>query len=469
MKKRLLTFFVFFLFLIGGCTSIEIEYKDNDDQHQVEPKPEEHECKEFTEKILVDVDTLECGVQYEIYNECNECGKLYLLRKETKEHNLITERVEATCVENGYESCHCTNCDYIEYYGTLPSTGIHNLERIIIKEPNGTQAGKVGFKCTMCEEIFSSAKCYQNGHYIHGKLKVEGADLVDQNGDKFQLVGLSTHGLQWFGKYVNYDTFEAIHDEFLNNVFRLSLYTSENGYCECSEAKKKQLYDTVVRGIEAATALDCYVIVDWHMLGAEDPNDKNPLYYLDEAKEFFRKISEQFKDYDNILYEIMNEPSGTTTWADCKKYAESIIPIIRKNTDAIILVGNPKWSADLESVMKNPLKGFKNIMYTFHFYANDSYNTKRLTNAYDAGFPVFVTEHGGMEASGDGAIDYTSVEKWYTEMDKRNISYVAWNISNSKGSASIIKQNDVTMTDFSDVHLKEWGIYYKTVARAKLE
>ena len=117
MKKILLTFFVFFLFLIGGCTSIEIEYKDNDDQHQVEPKPEEHECKEFTEKILVDVETLECGVQYEIYNECNECGKLYLLRKETKEHNLITERVEATCVENGYESCHCTNCDYIEYYG----------------------------------------------------------------------------------------------------------------------------------------------------------------------------------------------------------------------------------------------------------------------------------------------------------------------------------------------------------------
>ena len=50
-----------------------------------------------------------------------------------------------------------------------------------------------------------------------------------------------------------------------------------------------------------------YVIVDWHMVGAEDPNDKNPLYYKDEALEFFGRITEEFKDYNNVIYEIMNE------------------------------------------------------------------------------------------------------------------------------------------------------------------
>ena len=105
-----------------------------------------------------------------------------------------------------------------------------------------------------------------------------------------------------------------------------------------------------------------YVIVDWHMVGANDVNDKNPLYYVKESMEFFSRISEEFKDYDNVLYEIMNEPNGSTTWADCKKYANSVIPCIRKNTDGIVLVGNPRWTADLNSVMKSPLEGYDNIM-----------------------------------------------------------------------------------------------------------
>ncbi len=77
----------------------------------------------------------------------------------------------------------------------------------------------------------------------------------------------------------------------------------------------------------------------------------------------------------------MNEPNGPTTWAQCKKYAETVIPVIRANTDGIILVGNPRWTADLNSVMRNPLVGFGNIMYTYHFYAADHGNTTQVINA----------------------------------------------------------------------------------------
>ena len=83
------------------------------------------------------------------------------------------------------------------------------------------------------------------------------------------------------------------------------------------------------------------------MLGAEFEPDENPLYYMEDAKEFFEYVASTYKDYDNVLYEIMNEPSGSATWKDCKEYANTIIPIIRKYTDAIVLVGNPKFSADL--------------------------------------------------------------------------------------------------------------------------
>ena len=210
-----------------------------------------------------------------------------------------------------------------------------------------------------------------------------------------------------------------------------------------------------------------YVIIDWHMVGAEDVNDKNPLYYKDEAMDFFSRISKEFKDYDNVLYEIMNEPNGSTTWKQCKTYAELVIPKIRENTDGIILVGNPNWTANLNAVMADPLVGYENIMYTYHFYAAGHKNTYQVTNAYSKGFPVFISEHGGMESSGDGAMNYSSIQNWYKILDQRNISYVAWNISNSAGSASIIKHSDDTLTDFSDEHLKEWGIWYKQWTRSK--
>jgi len=204
------------------------------------------------------------------------------------------------------------------------------------------------------------------------------------------------------------------------------------------------------------------------MVGAEDPKDKNPLYYKDEAIDFFSRISKEFKDYDNVIYEIMNEPNGNAVkWSHCKEYANLVIPKIRENTDAIILVGNPNWTANLNAVMADPLVGYENIMYTYHFYAAGHKSTYQVTTAYSKGFPVFISEHGGMESSGDGDIDYTSIQNWYKILDERNISYVAWNISNSKGSASIIKNGDDTITDFRDEHLKEWGIWYKKWTRSK--
>ena len=306
-----------------------------------------------------------------------------------------------------------------------------------------------------------------NDYFSHGKISVKGPDLVDAKGNKFQLIGLSTHGLQWFSRYVNRGTFAAIKNEFGINVIRLAMYTSEDGYCT-SEANKERLYKTVVEGVKYATEIGLYVIIDWHMVGAEDPKDKNPLYYKDEAIDFFSRISKEFKDYDNVIYEIMNEPNGNAVkWSHCKEYANLVIPKIRENTDAIILVGNPNWTANLNSVMADPLVGYENIMYTYHFYAASHKTTYQVTTAYSKGFPVFISEHGGMESSGDGNIDYTSIQNWYKILDERNISYVAWNISNSKGSASIIKNGDDTITDFRDEHLKEWGIWYKKWTRSK--
>ena len=457
MNKKLLLVICLCLLFMVGC-------KDNENPNpNKDPEIPPHECIEgeweFPEgtKCLEEVvATLKCSI-------CNEPMEVSVKKKP---HHELTEEKEPTCSEDGYFKKYCTECDY-SYSIPSKATGLHEYKYEIFSKATETRLGLKQKTCSTCGEKGEPVKYAANGFLDHGKLSVVGPDLVDEHGEKFQLVGISTHGLQWFAQYVNFDTLDALHNEFGINVIRLALCTAEGGYCEANPERKEYMYQKVVEGVKIAAELDMYAIVDWHMVGAEDPRDKNPLFYKDEAIAFFSRISEELKDYNNVLYEIMNEPNGSTTWSDCTKYANLVIPEIRKNSDGIVLVGNPNWTANLNAVLQKPLEGYTNIMYTYHFYAKDHSSTYQVENAYSKGLPVFISEHGGMESSGDGPMSYPNIEKWYKVLEQINISYVAWNLSNSKGSASIIKNGYDSLTDFSDDALKEWGVWYKAWVRKK--
>lgn len=64
-------------------------------------------------------------------------------------------------------------------------------------------------------------------------------------------------------------------------------------------------------------------------------------------------------------------------WKEIKSYAKQIIKTIRKkDKKAIIVVGTPTWSqlgpdGTHNEVADSPIKGYKNIMYSLHFYANE--------------------------------------------------------------------------------------------------
>ena len=446
---------IFILTIIFSLTLISCNNSNN-----------EHVCEEHLSD-WIDKNQVACNQRVTQYKLCTICEKIIEQRATTKEHNYIDEIVtELTCTQNGVIISTCSNCGMYKTT-TTPAIG-HKIGQPTVKRPpSSLVVGRREYHCINCDEIMLTQKYVDNGYFKNGKLSVDGPDLVNQYGEKIQLFGLSTHGLQWFGRYANLNTIAALQEGFGINIIRFALYTDENGYCTGSDVTKKQMLEDLIEGVDAATALGMYVIIDWHMVGADNPADKNPLTYLEESKEFFSYISNYYKDQDNILYEIMNEPNGSTTWSDCKKYANQVIPVIRENTDAVILVGNPKWTADLNSVMKSPLEGYTNIMYTYHFYASDHSSTTQVVKAYDSGFPVFISEFGFMESSGDGAISEANGNRWKQILDARNISYVAWNISNSKGSASIFKQNSPDMTDVSDSNLKEWGVYLKNWYREK--
>ena len=199
---------------------------------------------------------------------------------------------------------------------------------------------------------------------LHGALKVDGTNIVDENGEIFQIAGVSTHGLAWFPDYVNKDAFLSIRDDWGANTIRLAMYTAENGgYCE--GGNKENLKSLVKNGVNYATELGMYAIVDWHILHDLDPNK-----YKSDAIAFFDEMSKEFKDQDNVIYEICNEPNGGTSWSQVKSYALEVIPVIRANDpNAIIIVGTPNWCQYVDDAANDPITEYDNIVYAVHFYA----------------------------------------------------------------------------------------------------
>ena len=461
-----------FIFLLIGCNQpIENPTNNgnnnennntNNNDNNIEDN--EHEC---IESDWIDFEEFSCGKTGKQYTECIICKEVINTRTIMKRHEYQEEVVkEVTCTENGQTRRYCIHCGN-EQILTDYSKGHTVGSVVVVKQPSSTENGLKEIRCSKCKEAMRTFEFVNNGYSYNGRLKVSGRDLVNKYDEKVQLYGLSTHGMNWFGQYANIDTIASLVEGFGINVIRFSMTTSEGGYCNGTAETKKQMLADLEEGIDAATKLGIYVIVDWHMVGATENADKNPLTYLKESKEFFGYISEKYKRNDNILYEIMNEPNGSTSWNDCKKYANEVIPVIRKNSKGIILVGNPNWTADLMSVINDPLTGYENIMYTYHFYAGDHSYTGQVETAYERGFPVFISEYGFMNSDGDGPISETNGQKWKEVLDTRNISYVAWNISNSECSSSIFKKGSSNIIDVSDSNLREWGIYLKNMYRQK--
>lgn len=301
-----------------------------------------------------------------------------------------------------------------------------------------------------------------------GALQVMGTTLTDQDGNPVQLRGISTHGLAWFPEYVNEDCFRQLREEWQANVVRLALYTAGNGgYCTDGDAKK--LKKLIQDGVEYATENDMYVIVDWHVLSEGNPNT-----HLEEAKAFFAEMAERYADYNNVIYEICNEPNGGVGWQDVKTYAESVIPVIREyDTEAVILVGTPNWSQNVDQAAADPITGYDNIMYTLHFYAatHGDWLRELMKKAVSDGLPVFVSEFSICEASGDGVIDEAQADKWVEAMDALGISYVAWNLANKNEASSLIVSGCSKTAGFAESDLSTAGkwLYEVLTERAAAE
>ena len=329
---------------------------------------------------------------------------------------------------------------------TSVTVGSAYVRAVNCNPPSGesTESGKLNYKLTGTTKDIPYA---QTPVGKHGKLhlkKVAGYGnapvIVDKNDNPYQLRGASSHGIQWdVGyNYVNKGAMQSLRDEWGVNLFRMACYVTQDGYTVGAQSRMDQ---KIEEGVQAAKELGMYVIVDWH-IHAENPHTTKSW-----AKDFFKKYATKYKDYDNVIFEICNEPTGVQWYTgggnDLYSYCKEIAGIIRDcGSDALIVCGTNTWSQDVEDVAKKPLKddGFEDILYTFHFYSGSHYADKmaKVKTATADGTPIFVTEFGICDASGNGGFDTANADAWIKLCDSYNISYACWSFCNKGESASYL-------------------------------
>jgi len=311
------------------------------------------------------------------------------------------------------------------------------------------------FACLLAVLCLTTLECMPVYGAKLPALKVKGTRLVNEKGKTVQLRGVSTHGLSWYPEYVNQKAFSYMKKNWNINAVRLAMYTGEyNGYCTGDSANRKALEKQIDQGVKYAAKAGLYVIIDWHIL-----SDGNPRTYEKEAVAFFKKMASKYKNYTNVIYEICNEPNGGTSWEDIKTYAGKVVKAIRsKDKHAVILIGTPNWSQDVDAAAQSPVKG-KNLMYTLHFYAgtHGEYLRQKAQTALDRGLPLFVSEFGISDASGNGALNKEEGSRWMKFLKSNKISYMGWNLSNKGESSALIKSASQKTSGWKSTDLTPWG------------
>ncbi|MBO4713090.1 MAG: glycoside hydrolase family 5 protein [Fibrobacter sp.] len=268
----------------------------------------------------------------------------------------------------------------------------------------------------------------------YGALHTSGNKIIGaKNDQQVMLRGVSLFWSDGTGKpYYNKNVIAWAADNLKIDVFRFALgiqyYDSDGGTKNAlaNENSYKGSPDNYLSLIDnmvaAAIESDVYIIIDWHSHRAHMETAL--------AKTFFETVSEKYKDVPNVIYEIYNEPvdGNGGNWGAVKSYANTICPLIRNNTQNLILVGTPTWSQNPQNGASDPVNS-TNIAYVLHFYAathSKGTFSGRIEQALSSGYPVFISEWGTTNADGNGDANASATSEWTSYMDQKQIPNCNW-------------------------------------------
>lgn len=268
-----------------------------------------------------------------------------------------------------------------------------------------------------------------------GRLQVKNAHVCAENGSQVSLGGMSMFWSGWSPKYYNATTINYLVDNFKTSVIRAAYGVPTHVDPPGVPGPQGDVQD-VRNVIEAAIARGVYVIIDWHSEGDLTP-------YKAQAKQFYSDMIRDYGQYNNVIYEIWNEPTTSPT-STIQGYCQELTNHIRSeeakygHTSKLIICGSQTWSQYPNSYsISDP---GNNVAYTFHGYFDNepSHLNQLYTNAraaMDRGNAVFVTEYGAKYCENSNT---SQAIQWCQE---NGISMCAWSVNDKVEPWSIFTNN----------------------------
>jgi len=291
---------------------------------------------------------------------------------------------------------------------------------------------------------------------IHGLLQQNGNKIVDKNNEPVSFAGNSFFWSNdnWGGeRYYKAEVVSWLKDDWKTTIVRAAMGVEDpGGYLDNKTANKNRV-KTIV---DAAIDEGIYVIIDWHSHHAEDNTN--------EAALFFQEMANLYGEYDNVIYEIYNEPLDISWSTIIKPYAISIIAAIRSiDPDNLIVVGTPEWSQRVDLAAADPITGYSNIAYTLHFYTvhHQQWLRDRASAALESGIALFVTEWGSI---GYSLVD-SEANEWMTWCFTNKISHCNWAVNDKEEEWSILIPDASTTGGWSDDDLTKAGKLARNIIR----
>lgn len=279
-------------------------------------------------------------------------------------------------------------------------------------------------------------------------LSISGTQLM-ANGQAIRLRGINMGdpfwARGWYGSMYSTANYATVAKDWHANVVRISIFPTQ-----WKNMNRNTLLAALDTEIQAALSNGMYVIISYHVIGWPDgwyqpayPGNPADTYdsSLSVATSFWTQMAQTYGSDTRIIFDLWNEPvhdssdwSNVTYWTSLKPSYESLIQTVRNNgAQNIVLATGSGWASWLAGIKDDPLADTK-VMYAYHKYSVEGYNTEAVWNADLGGLlgvkPVIVSEWGYEDSDvtnptwpGTQASYGNPFTQW---LDSNNLSNLTW-------------------------------------------
>jgi len=287
----------------------------------------------------------------------------------------------------------------------------------------------------------------------HGKVYFDHHGLCSEWGRPIVFRGVSLFWSQWKPQFFNGNVVRWLSEDWKIDVIRIPIAATDPGFLSDPAGETAK----AMAVIDAAIRCGIYALVDWH---GYDPA-------TDSAILFFETIARRYRDVANVMYELWNEPAQHFSWTEIARHHERTLSTIRAiSPSAPAVLGTTDFCTGLlEAAGSRP--GVANVAYALHFYA--ATHRQGLRNQVDAavklGLPIFVSEWGIGDSSGDGFSDPDEASRWLDFLNCRSISHINWSINDKPEVCSALRRNAAATGGWRRWSLTESGRFARAYLR----